>query len=72
MDGTTTLGGWFRYNPTDANDNASNDHNNRYLNESNKATSYYFGDYKNHKLIDCYFYNKGEKKENYRLGGNQK
>jgi hypothetical protein len=60
MDSVIMLGGWFHHNPTNVDGNALNYCSNRYLYRSNKMVSYYIGNFKNCKLIDYYFYNKGE------------
>jgi hypothetical protein len=60
MVGVTMAGGWFWVNPTETSSNVLNDHNNRYLYRSNNSASYFFGSFKDRKLVACYFYNKGE------------
>jgi hypothetical protein len=53
-------GGWFLVLPDDKHATAPNDRRNRFLYRSNNTASYFFGNFKNRKIIDCYFYHKGE------------
>jgi hypothetical protein len=60
MTGITIPGGWFLVLPDDKHTFAPNDRKNRFLYHSNNAVSYFFGDFKNRKITDCYFYHNGE------------
>jgi signal peptidase I len=60
MNGITTLGGCFMVLPNDKHATSPNDRRNRFLYRSNNAASYFFDNFKNKKIVDCYFYHKGE------------
>jgi hypothetical protein len=55
MTGITTPRGWFLVLAT-----APNDSRNQFLYRSNNVASYFFDNFKNKKITDCYFYHKGE------------
>jgi hypothetical protein len=60
MTGITMSGGWFLVLPDDKHASAPNDRRNQFLYRSNYAASYFFGNFKNRKIIDYYFYHKVE------------
>jgi hypothetical protein len=60
MIGITTPGGWFLVLPDNTHATALNDGRNRFLYRSNNAVNYFFGNFKNRKIVDYYFYHKGE------------
>jgi hypothetical protein len=60
MTGITTPGGWFLVLLDDKHATAPNDSRNRFLYHLNNAASYFFENFKNRKITDCYFYHKGE------------
>jgi hypothetical protein len=60
MNGITTPGGWFMTLPDDKHVTSPNDQRNWFLYRSNNAASYFFGNFKNRKIVYCYFYHKGE------------
>jgi hypothetical protein len=60
MTGVTMSGGWFLVNPDDKFTSAPSDRRNQFLYRSNNAASYFFDNFKNKKITDYYFYQKGE------------
>jgi hypothetical protein len=56
MTGITTPGDWFLVLPDDKYATTPNDRRNWFLYRSNNAASYFFGNFKNRKIADCYFY----------------
>jgi hypothetical protein len=60
MTGITMPGGWFLVLPDDKHVSAPNDRRNQFLYRSNNTASYFFGNFKNRKITDCYFYHKGK------------